>query len=95
MQEFVCKPNASQTSFCKASDLRYQLVRVKKGGVDSSQLPPCQDTLGLCFMLCSLIIKHAYGNVHSKPRGTWINDSQIVIDWMQGFTCPTSRGGAD
>ena len=34
-------------------------------------------------------------NGHSKPRGTWITDIQIVIDWMQGFTCPTSRGGAD
>ena len=27
------------------SDLRYQLFRVKKGDVDSSQLQPCQDTI--------------------------------------------------
>ena len=45
LQEFVCKMDASHTSLCKVSDLRYQLFRVKKGDVDSSQLSPCQDTL--------------------------------------------------
>ena len=47
LQEFVCKTYASQTSLCKVSDLRYQLFKVKKGDVDSNQLPPCQDTLML------------------------------------------------
>ena len=40
LQEFVCKMYASQTSLCKVNDLRYQLFRVKKGDVDSSQLQP-------------------------------------------------------
>ena len=59
MQEFVCKMYASQTSLCKVSVLRYQLLRVKKGDVDSSQVSSCQ--IPICFMLCRLIIKHAYG----------------------------------
>ena len=41
---------ASHTSLCKVSDLRYQLLRFKKGDVDSSQLSPCQDTLMLHAM---------------------------------------------
>ena len=35
---------ASHTSLCKVSDLRYQLLKVKKGDVDSSQVSSCQDT---------------------------------------------------
>ena len=50
LQEFVCKMYASHTSLCKVSDFRYQLFRVKKGDVDSSQLSPCQDTLMLHAM---------------------------------------------
>ena len=50
LQEFVCKMYASHISLCKVSDLRYQLLRVKKGDVDSSQLSPCQDTLMLHAM---------------------------------------------
>ena len=47
MQEFVCKMYASHISLCKVSDLIYQLLKVKKGDVDSSQVSPCQDTLML------------------------------------------------
>ena len=50
LQEFVCKIYASQTSLCDVNDLRNQLFRVKKGDVDSSQLPPCKDTLMLHAM---------------------------------------------
>ena len=50
LQEFVCKMYASQTSLRKVNDLRYQLFRVNNGNVNSSQLPPCQDTLMLHAM---------------------------------------------
>ena len=50
MQEFVCKMYALHTSLCKVSDLRYQLLKVKKGDVDSGQVSPCQDTLMLHAM---------------------------------------------
>ena len=50
LQEFVCKIYASHNFICKVCDLRYQLLRVKKGDVDSSQLSPCQDTLMLHAM---------------------------------------------
>ena len=57
---------ASHTSLCKVSDLRYQLFRVKKGDVDSSQLSPCQDTLMLHAMQANY---QAYGKgVKNKKR---------------------------
>ena len=48
LQEFVCKMYASKTSLCDVNDLKYQLFRVKKGDVESSQ--PCKDTLMLHAM---------------------------------------------
>ena len=50
MQEFVCKMYASHNSLRKVSDLRYQLLKVKKGDVDSCQDSPCQDTFMLHAM---------------------------------------------
>ena len=51
LQEFVCKMYASQTSLFKVNDLIYQLFRVKKGDVDSSQLPPYE------CKLCDILLK--------------------------------------
>ena len=48
---------ASQTALCDVNDLRYQMFRIKKGDVDSGQLPPCKFKVPLYFMLCGQIIK--------------------------------------
>ena len=86
LQESVCKVNASQISLCEVNDLRYQLVRVKKGDVDSSQLPLCQDTIMLQAMRANYqacIWKRMFRtrNGHPKPRGTWM-DGKMVFDLM-------------
>ena len=65
------------------SDLRYQLFRVKKGDVDSSQLSPCQDTLMLHVMQANYqacIWKKVFKtrNIHRKPIGTWMNDRGYI-----------------
>ena len=52
---------ASQTALCDVNDLRYQMFRIKKGDVDSGQLPPCKFKVPLCFMLCGPIIKNVHG----------------------------------
>ena len=95
LQEFVCKMYASQTSLCKVNDLRYQLFRVKKGDVDSSQLPPCQDTLMLHAMRANYqacIWKRCLEQETDTPspegHGWMIEDGQIVIDWMQRLPAP-------
>ena len=48
---------ASQTALCDVNDLRYQMFKIKKGDVDSGQLPPCKFNVPLYFMLCGPIIK--------------------------------------
>ena len=33
---------ASQVALCDVNDLRFQMFKIKKGDVDSGQLPPCE-----------------------------------------------------
>ena len=54
---------ASQTAICDVNDLRYQMFRIKKGDVDSGQLPLCKFKVPLCFMLCGPIVKNVYANI--------------------------------
>ena len=93
--EFVCKMYASQTSLCKVNDLRYQLFRVKKGDVDSSQLPPCQDTRLLHGMranyqacLWKRCLQQEMDTPSPEGHGWMIEDGQNVVDWMQGLPAP-------
>ena len=71
---------ASQTALCDVNDLRYQMFLIKKGDVDSGQLPPCKVKVPLCFMLCGPIIKNVYRKYilnqkgYKQPRGTWMDD---------------------
>ena len=52
---------ASHRALCDVNDLRYQMFRIKKGDIDSGQLPPCKFKVPLCFMICGPIIKKGYG----------------------------------
>ena len=94
LQEFVCKLYASQTSLTNVNDLRCQLFRIKKGDVDSSQLPTCEDTLLLhaqhanyqaCIWNRCL---EQEAEVPPEGHGWMIEDGQLVIDWMQGLPAP-------
>ena len=51
----------SQAALCDVNDLRYPIFKIKKGDVDSGQLPPCKFKVTLCFMLCGPIITNVYG----------------------------------
>ena len=94
--EFVCKTYASTTSLCKVSDLRLLSVfMVKKGDVDSSQLPPCQIILMLHAMqaeyqvcIWKRCLKQETDTPIQEGHGWMIEDSQIVNDWMQGLPVP-------
>ena len=79
LQEFTCKMYASQTTLCNVNDLRYQLFRIKKGDVDSSQLPPCTDTRMLHAKRANYqagVWKRCLeqGGGHPEPGGTWMDD---------------------
>ena len=82
---------ASQTAICDVNDLRYQMFRIKKGDVDSGQLPPYKFKVPLCSMLCGPIIKNVYGkyilnqkkDTNSQEGHGWIiEDGQLLFDRM-------------
>ena len=82
---------ASQTALCDVNDLRYQMFRIKKGNVDSGQLPPCKFKVPLCFMLCGPIIKKCVWKIYFEPKKDtnskeghrWmIEDGQLLFDRM-------------
>ena len=82
LQDFVCKVYASQASFCKVIDMRYKVLRVKKGDVDSSQISPCKDTLMVHAMRANYqacrwerMFRTRKGH-HLKLRGTWMDDTR-------------------
>ena len=74
---------ASQTALCDVNDLRYQMFRIKKGVVDSGQLPPCNGfryPYASCYAV--QLSKNVYGKYilnqkkkgYQQPRGTWMDD---------------------
>ena len=73
------------------NDIRYQMFRIKKGGVDSGQLPPCKFKVPLCFMQCGPIIKNCVWKIYFEPKkdtnikeghGWMIEDGQLLFDKM-------------
>ena len=59
---------ASQTALSDVNDLRYQMFRIKKGDLDSGQLPTCKFMVPLCFMLCGPIIKKCVWKIYVEPK---------------------------
>ena len=45
LQEFTCRMYAASSKTCKVNILRHEMFLLKKGEVDSSSLPPCEDSL--------------------------------------------------
>ena len=45
LEMFTCRLYMAQTDISEVNVMRYQLFRIKDGNVDSSQLPPCKDSL--------------------------------------------------
>ena len=88
-----CK--STQTTLCNVNDLRYQLFRIKKGDVDSSQLPPCKDTLMLHakranYQACvwKRCLEQEADIPSPEGHGWMIEDGLLVIDWMKGLPAP-------
>ena len=67
------------------------MFRIKKGDVDSGQLPPCKFKVPLCFMLCGPINKKCVCKIRFEPKmdtnsqegHRWmIKDGQLLFDRM-------------
>jgi hypothetical protein len=96
LQEFTCRLYASQTTIKNVNDLRYQIFRTKNGDVESSQLPPCEDSLkqhALRANYQAAIWRRSLEkdpNIPSPDAGHgWImEDGQLDIEWMTGPPAP-------
>jgi hypothetical protein len=96
LEAIVCKMYFPASKIANVNDLRYQVFCTKRGEVESSQLPPCQD----CLYLHSLRANYQAGiwrrSLESSPLVPspvdhgWMkgNDGTLSIDWMKGSPAP-------
>lgn len=95
LQKFTCSMYCSNPGTNDVNDLRYRLFCSKKGEIDSSQLPPCVDTLRKhcnranyqtaiwCRSLqCSPEVPSPVGH------GWSLEGDELTIDWMCGEPAP-------
>lgn len=97
LQATTFKMYVPSTSTAEVNTLRYQLFCVRRGKVESSQLPPCKDCLlmhairanyqAVIWRLRSLQTMPA---VPSPEEHGWNTDEdgQLTIQWMRGTPAP-------
>ena len=70
------------------NDLRYQMFRIKKGDVDSGQLPPCKFKESLCY---AVQLSKSVWKIYFEPKqdtnsqeghGWMTEDGQLLFDRM-------------
>jgi len=99
LEEFTCLFYAPKSSVHCVNDLRYHLFCVKKGEVDSHQLPPCRDCLKKHSERANYqaaISRRCLQNDPKTPtpvgRGWKLEKhdevEQLVVDWMAGQPAP-------
>ena len=95
LEKFTCSVYCSNPGTSDINELRYRLFCLKRGDVESNQLPPCRDTLRKhsqranyqaavwkrCLERCPVI---------PPPEGAgWCTeDEKLVVDWMGGQPAP-------
>ena len=95
LQEFTCRIYASQSPITQVNELQYQLFRLKRGDIESGQLPPCEDTLYLHAQRANYQAAiwrrslERHPNIPSPEGHGWLlEDDQLKIDWMKGPPAP-------
>ena len=95
LEKFTCSVYCSNPGTSDINELRYRLFCLKRGDVESNQLPPCRDMLRKhsqranyqaavwkrCLERCPVI---------PPPEGAgWCTeDEKLVVDWMGGQPAP-------
>ena len=95
LQEFTCFMYNSNLGTSDVNDLRYFLFCTEKGEVDSSQLPPCVDTLGkhcdganyqAAIWRQSL---QSYSQIPYPVGHGWsLEEGRLIANWMSGEPAP-------
>jgi len=97
IEEFTCRLYCSGTKVETVNELRYEIFRAKQGNVESSQLPPCRDSLfqhTLRANYQAAIWRQSLIQLPDIPDPTdghgWSRnvDASISIHWMTGSPAP-------
>ncbi len=99
LEGFTCVLFGPKAAFTKVTDMRYHLFCVKKGEIESHQLPPCRD----CLVKPAQRANYQAGIwrrcIEQNPdvpnplgRGWKIemdgDEQSMVVDWMDGQPAP-------
>ena len=96
LQKMTCHMYRASSQTAEVNSLRYQLFCAKRGELDSSQLPPCED----CLFMHSLRANYQaciwrrclQANLvppHPKLNGWKLDeDGGLSVDWMRGPPAP-------
>ena len=97
LESFVCLLYLSQTTECSdINECRYMMFCGKKGEADSSQLPPCHDTLRQHVLRANYQAAIWRRSCQAQmdiptPNGNGWNldpESNLAIEWMTGMPAP-------
>ena len=95
LEQFTCDMYYAGSSTREVNGLRYQLFCDKRGEVESSQLPPCRDSLTMHVLRANYqaaIWKACLEASPVTPKSTdhgWIEEEgQLKIHWMRSQPAP-------
>ena len=95
LQKFTCTMYCSTPGTSNINELRYRLFCLKRGDVESNQLPPCNDTLRKHALRASYQAAVWRRSLQRCPEipspvgsGWCTEDGKLVVDWMGGQPAP-------
>ena len=96
LQEITCRLYLPSTGTRTVNELRYQIFCARRGEVESSQLPPCEDCLFMHVLRANYQAAIWRRCLQSRPivpcptGHGWAtdDDGELVIDWMKGSPAP-------
>lgn len=99
LEEFTCRIYSPQTNINDVNEMRYELFRLKNGNIESSQLPPCRDSLHMHAIRANYQAAIWQRSLQPNPdvpspdvcKGwTLDDDGQLMINWMTGAAAPNA-----
>ena len=96
LEEFTCCLYVPKTEIKEVNTFRYQMFRTKKGNIQSSQLPPCQDCLKQHASRACYQAAVWHRSLEQKPHvpnpTNYVlnldHNSRLSIKWMTGSAAP-------
>ena len=96
LREFTCRMYAASSKTCKVNILRHEMFLSKRGEVDSSTLPPCEDSLKQHIQRANFQAGVWRGALLPMPDilepdgHGWIKraDGGLDLDWIHGQVAP-------